>query len=73
MRKRLTDPQARQLLSQRGRIIERHFGQIKQHDGFRRWTVRGAENVQTQWALINLTINLRLLYKLWSKQKQQLN
>ena len=73
MRKRLTDPQARQLLSKRGRIIERHFGQIKQHDGFRRWTVRGAENVQTQWALINLTINLRLLYKLWSKQKQQLN
>ncbi len=73
MRKRLANPEAHQMLRKRSRIIERHFGHIKQHDGFRRWTVRGADNVRTQWALINLTMNLRLLHRLWSKQKQHFN
>jgi len=73
MRKRLADPEARQTLMKRGQLIERHFGHIKQHDGFRRWTVRGADNVRTQWALINLTINLRLLHRVWNLQKQNLN
>ena len=73
MRQRLEQPQAQEQLSQRGRIVEKHFGHIKQHDGFRRWTVRGLENVRTQWALLNLTMNLRWLTKQWMKQKQQLN
>src|ERR1051326_3965137 len=73
MRQRLKSLEAQEALSRRGRIIERHFGQIKQHDGFRRWTVRGADNVRTQWALINLSINLRALHKRWSQQKSHLN
>ena len=73
MRQRLEQPQAREQLSKRGQIIERHFGHIKQHDGFRRWTVRGSENVRTQWALLNLTMNLRVLAKAWMSQKQQMN
>jgi hypothetical protein len=73
MRQNLKSAEAQEALSKRGRIIERHFGHIKQHDGFRRWTVRGTENVRTQWALINLSINLRLLHKALSKQKLQLN
>jgi transposase len=73
MRQRLKSTQARQTLSKRGRIIERHFGQIKQNEGFRRWTVRGADKVRTQWALLNLSINLRSIHKHWSKQKHLLN
>jgi len=73
MRQRLNQPQAQEQLSKRARIIERHFGHIKEHDAFRRWTVRGAENVRTQWALLNLTMNLRVLAKLWPIQKQQLD
>ena len=73
MRQRLKSVEAQEALSKRGRIIERHFGHIKQHDGFRRWTVRGADNVRTQWALINLTTNLRVLHKRWSQQKHHLN
>ena len=65
MRARLKDPTAQAQLARRGQIIERHFGQIKQHDGFRRWTVRGTQNVRTQWALLNLVTNLRVLYKHW--------
>ena len=73
MRQRLQQSQAQEQLSKRGQIIERHFGHIKQHDGFRRWTVRGSENVRTQWTLLNLTMNLRALAKLWMSQKQQMN
>ena len=73
MRQRLQHAQAQEQLSQRGRIIERHFGHLKQHDGFRRWTVRGLENARTQWALLNLTMNLRVLAKQWINQKQQRN
>lgn len=73
MRQRLQQSEAQAQLSQRGRIIERHFGHLKQHDGFRRWTVRGAENVRTQWALLNLTMNLRVLAKRWASQDERMN
>ena len=65
MRDRLKQPHEEALLKKRSQIVERHFGHIKEHDRFRRWTVRGLANVQAQWALINLTINLRALYKNW--------
>lgn len=66
MRQKLKSPEALESLGRRGRIIEKHFGHLKQHDGFRRWTVRGKENVQTQWALLNLIANLRILSKHWA-------
>jgi transposase len=69
MRARLAQPEAQQQLAQRGQIIERHFGHIKQHDGFRRWTLRGSENVRTQWALINLISNMRVLCRHWRVRK----
>jgi hypothetical protein len=46
-------------------IIEPRFAQIKQHDGFRRWTVWGLEAVRTQWSLLCTTLNLRVLYRKW--------
>ncbi len=69
MRQRLQEPGNRQLLQQRREIIERRFGQIKQHDGFRRWTVWGLEAVRTQWALLCATLNLRELYRRWRQQR----
>lgn len=65
MRAKLEEPLARDLYQQRSQIIERRFGQIKQHDGFRRWTVWGLEAVRTQWSLLGTTLNLRVLYKRW--------
>lgn len=65
LRERLRQPQAREQWQQRGQIIEPRFGQIKQHDGFRRWTVWGLEGVRTQWSLLCTTLNLRVLYKRW--------
>jgi len=65
MRARLQDPQQQERWRQRAGIIERPFAQIKQHDGFGRWTVRGWEGVRTQWAMICTTLNLRVLYRRW--------
>lgn len=65
MRERLQQPSERQRWQQRSPIIEPRFAQLKQHDGFRRWTVWGLENVRTQWALLCATLNLRILCKQW--------
>ena len=65
MRRRLQNPDWRALWEQRARIIEPRFGQIKQHDGFRRWTVWGWEGVKTQWTMVCATLNLRILYRHW--------
>ncbi len=73
MRDRLRQTAHQEQLAKRGQLIEKHFGHLKQHDGFRRWTVRGMENVRTQWAMLNLTMNLRALARVWAAQKKQLN
>jgi len=65
MRQRLQDPPLAAQWRRRGGIIEPRFAQLKAHDGFRRWTVSGLENVRTQWALLCASLNLRVLYRRW--------
>jgi transposase len=65
MRHQLNQPAVRRQWQQRGAIIEPRFAQIKVHDGFRRWTLEGLENVKTQWSLLCATLNLRVLYRRW--------
>jgi transposase len=59
------DPAKAALLKKRNEIVERIFGWIKQHFGFRRWTVLGLDNVRTQWSLLCTTVNLHVLYRRW--------
>ncbi len=54
-----------ELMKRRKAIVEPVFGQIKQNDGFRRFTVRGLENVKTQWSLVCSAFDLRKLYRMW--------
>jgi transposase len=65
MRAQLAQPGSRKNWARRREIIEPRFGQIKQHDGFRRWTVWGLDGVKTQWSLLCATLNLRILYRRW--------
>lgn len=65
MRQALAEPLTRAQWRERSTIIEPRFGQLKQHDGFRRWTVWGLEGVKTQWSLLCATLNLRVLYARW--------
>jgi len=66
MRARIKGTKEAAQLAKRQQIIERVFAHIKQHEGFRRWTVRGLEAVNTQWSLICCAYNLRILLKKWA-------
>jgi transposase len=65
-REKRRDPAKQALLRQRKAIVEPVFATLKQAMGFRRWTVRGLENVRTQWALLCTAFNLKKLYKHWA-------
>jgi transposase len=69
MRQQLEQPVQREQWEQRSRIIEPRFAQLKQHDGFRRWTAWGLEAARTQWSLLCATLNLRVLYKKWRSKR----
>ena len=59
------DPSVQADLKKRGYLIEPVFAFIKQHLGFRRFTVSGLDNVQAQWAMLCTTYNLHKLFKRW--------
>jgi transposase len=59
------DPRMRTLLGLRKEIVEHLFGIVKGVDGFRRFTVRGLEKAQAQWALVCSAVNLRKLHTFW--------
>ena len=60
------DPQKWKLLKKRKVIVEPVFGVIKQAWGFRRWTLRGLENVRTQWSMLCAAFNLQRMQKAWA-------
>jgi len=64
MQERLKQPQMAARYAQRY-VVERPFAQLKQHDGFRRWTVWGLAAVKAQWWMLCTTLNLRILYRRW--------
>jgi hypothetical protein len=60
------------LLKKRMVIVEPVFGIVKHVMGFRRWTLRGLENVKAQWSMICSAYNLKKLYKNWITGKVRL-
>jgi len=68
-REKQRDDKMRALLKQRGAIVEPVFGWAKAVMGFRRWTFRGTEKVQTQWSVLCTAMNLRRLYTYWRAGK----
>ena len=54
-----------EVMKKRRAIIERSFGGIKQNMGFRRWTVKGRDNVNAQWNLLLTAFDLKGLYRRW--------
>jgi len=65
------DPAVRADLGKRSHIIEPVFAFVKEHLGFRRFTVSGLDNVRTQWALLCTTYNLHKLFKHWCSGKNR--
>ena len=55
---KLAEPANAELYKQRGQIIEPVFGNIKANLGYRRFTRRGFDAVQSEWRLICTAHNL---------------
>jgi transposase len=62
MAAKVSTPAGRALYARRKVIVEPVFGQIKGARGFRRFSLRGLENVNGEWRLVCLTHNL---LKVW--------
>lgn len=69
-RQKQRDPEKQKLFRKRKVIVEPVFGIIKQARGFRRWTLRGLENVRTQWSLVCSAFNLKKMYEVWAVRQQ---
>ncbi len=71
-RRRQSQDDAKEKLSRRKVIVEPVFAQLKHNMGFRRWTMWGLDGVQSQWAMLCVTHNLKKLLRLWQAGKFQL-
>lgn len=69
MRQKLDDPQVQARLRLRSAIVEPTFARVKQHDGFRRFTVWGHQAVRAQWAMLCTVANLRIIYHAWLRRR----
>ena len=62
MAAKVRTPEGKALYARRKVIVEPVFGQIKEARGFRRFLLRGLENIRGEWRLVCLTHNL---LKMW--------
>lgn len=63
MSRKLRTKRGRETYCKRKQIVEPVFGQIKEVRGFRRFLLRGLENVSSEWDIICLTHNLLKLFR----------
>ncbi len=62
MRHKLRSEAGRSIYKMRKAIVEPVFGQIKEQRGFRRFSLRGLDNVRREWKLVCLASNLLKLF-----------
>jgi hypothetical protein len=63
MREKLRTEAGRAVYKMRKAIVEPVFGQIKEQRGFRRFSLRGKENVSREWRLVCAVSNLLKLFR----------
>lgn len=63
MKQKLKSDAGRAVYKMRKAIVEPVFGQIKECRNFRRFSLRGLENVKAEWSLVCLTHNLLKLFR----------
>jgi transposase len=63
MRKKLRTEAGRAVYKRRKAIVEPVFGQIKEVRGFRRFSLRGKENVRCEWKMVCAVSNLLKLFR----------
>ena len=69
MRHKLKTEAGQAVYKMRKAIVEPVFGQIKETRGFRRFSLRGKQNVRHEWRLVCAVSNLLKLYRAgWAMQ-----
>lgn len=68
MAHRLKTAAGKALYKLRKETVEPVFGIVKEVMGFRRFLMRGIENVNNEWVLVNLAYNCKRIFKLKSQQ-----
>jgi transposase len=63
MKQKLESSAGRAVYKMRKAIVEPVFGQIKECRHFRRFSLRGLDNVRAEWTLVCLTHNIRKLFQ----------
>jgi hypothetical protein len=63
MKRKLASEAGRDMYRMRKAIEEPVFGQIKEWRGFQRFSLRGLDNVRSEWKLICMTHNLLKLFR----------
>jgi transposase len=63
MRRKLSNDAGRAVYKMRKAIVEPVFGQIKERRGFRRFSLRGKQNVGSEWRLVCAVSNLLKLFR----------
>ena len=63
MARKVRTQKGRATYSKRKHIVEPVFGQIKEVRGFRRFSLRGLENVTSEWDIVCLTHNILKLFR----------
>ena len=63
MRHKLRTAAGRAVYKMRKAIVEPVFGQIKEQRGFRRFSLRGKQNVRREWRLVCAASNLLKLFR----------
>ena len=63
MKQKLQTDAGRAIYKMRKAIVEPVFGQIKECRHFRRFSLRGLENVRAEWKLVCATHNLLKLFR----------
>ena len=68
MHHKLRTEAGRAVYKMRKAIVEPVFGHIKERRGFRRFSLRGEDNVRSEWKLVCLTSNLLKLFRYGERQ-----
>jgi len=63
MREKLRTEAGRTVYKLRKAIVEPFFGQIKEQRGFRRFSLRGKQNVSREWKMVCAVSNLLKLFR----------
>ena len=63
MHHKLRTADGRDVYKMRKAIVEPVFGQIKEQRGFRRFSLRGKQNVSREWKLVCAASNLLKLFR----------